>query len=131
MRSRYSFAVLLLLAGCEKGDQPAEPVWGKQACASCGMVVSDRRTAAEIVTSAGDRVFFDDAGCMVVWSSKHAQPQHAWVRNADDQSWIAPQAAKWVSGVATPMDFGWEAHSNGVAWETMRTAVLARAESKR
>lgn len=129
--TRYSIAIVLSLAACETSDKPVDPVWGKQACASCGMVVSDRRTAAQIVTATGDRVFFDDAGCMVVWASKHGGAEHAWVRNADDQSWVDPQTVRWVSGAATPMDFGWEAHSKGATWETMRASVLARAGSGR
>lgn len=132
--SRRTIVLLALAAlACEKSDRAIDPVWGKQQCAACGMIVGERRTAAEVLTTEGDRLFFDDPGCMVVWLSTHAkQDRHTWAKDAERGEWLEASTAHWKSGAKTPMDYGWEASAkDGQSWETMRTAVLDRARSER
>jgi copper chaperone NosL len=131
MTPRALVLVALAAIACEKSDRAIDPVWGKQACANCGMIVGDRRTAAEVLTKEGDRLFFDDPGCMVVWLSSH-QDRHAWVKDAERGDWLDARAAHWKSGAKTPMDYGWEANaSDGPTWDAMRAAVLERERSTR
>jgi hypothetical protein len=127
------FAGILLAAACESSDLPVDPVWSKQACSSCGMIVGDRHTAAEVLTKSDERIFFDDPGCMLAWLSSHPnQEKHAWVKDAQGTSWLDAHTAKWNSGAATPMDYGWTASANdGQSFDEMRAAVLAREGSKR
>jgi len=46
----------LLLSSCEDPATPKDPVWGKQPCASCAMLVSDPRFAAQASLGSGQRV---------------------------------------------------------------------------
>jgi copper chaperone NosL len=128
-RILQSLAALALLGACSEGDTAVEPVWGKQACAHCAMVLSDRRFGAQFVAEQGDRFFFDDPGCMVLFLEDRGVPHpRAWVRDAESGRWLDAQAARYAAGAPSPMDFGFEAHaSDGVAWDAMRTHVIEKA----
>lgn len=132
MKARFLAALLLLVVAlaCERMDRAVDPVWGKEPCAHCSMLVGDRRYAAEAVVS-GERRFFDDIGCFVLWAQAHRGGiEHAWVRDADGSGWIEASSANYVHGARTPMDFGYEAHARGdrttATFEEMRAAVVAR-----
>ena len=115
----------ILLVACARTDAPTEPVWGKEPCAHCKMLVSDRRYAAQIVDEAGERRFFDDVGCMVLWMDGREPPERAWVRESTSGAWLDPRAAAYEPGARTPMDFGFEARSGGgLAFDAVRAAVL-------
>jgi len=119
---------LVFAIGCEKLDQPVDPVWGKEPCAHCAMLVGDKRFAAQAVQRA-ERRYFDDIGCFVSWSKDHP-PERAWVRDAESNRWLDATTARYASGAATPMDFGFEGRAGGAAtigFEEMRASVLARA----
>lgn len=119
-------------SGCEKLDAPADPVWGKEPCAHCRMLVGDRRFAAQAVAG-GDRLYFDDIGCFVLWARERT-PARAWVRDAEHDRWLEASAARYASGARTPMDFGFEGRADGsatVGFEEMRASVLARAKAER
>ncbi len=127
--------VVLALAACEKLDAAVDPVWGKEPCAHCAMLVGDRRFAAQIVTTS-ERKWFDDVGCFVLWAEAHpGKVQKAWVRDADGSGWLDAGSARYASGARTPMDFGFEGHASAagktVGFEEMRAAVLARAKDER
>lgn len=127
----------LLTVACERTDRPVDPVWGKEPCSHCAMLVGDRRFAAEIVVN-GERRFFDDIGCYVLWTSEHprAKVEHAWVREAEEGRWIDASSARYVQGARTPMDFGFEARDHSVTLtssmtlDEMRVVVLARAQKQ-
>jgi hypothetical protein len=125
---RRTLLVGLLLVCCSKSDQAVDPVWGKQPCNGCGMIVENKRTAAEILTNDGERLFFDDPGCMVMWLESH-HASRSWAMDANRGTWIDATRAHWKSGATTPMDYGWEATSaEGSSFEEMRTKVRARSD---
>ena len=135
LRSRRT--VLLALAAacvplaCSRSDQPIEPVWGKEPCAYCKMLVSDKRYAAQIATG-GERFFFDDLGCMVLWLETHEPPVRFWVHDAAGGGWLDAREAHYVAGAHTPMDFGFEAHAaDGIGFAAMRDAVIAKKRNTR
>jgi copper chaperone NosL len=109
---------------------PTEPVWNKQSCAHCGMVLSDRRYGAQLLTAGGDRLYFDDPGCLVLYLQDHehgAAPARAWVRDALTGAWEDARSAHYAAGAHSPMDYGFEARPGGdVGWEAMRARVTAR-----
>ena len=123
-------AVLLGIAGlvvlaCAKVDEPVDPVWGKEPCAHCRMLVSDKRYAAQVAAD-GERKYFDDIGCMVSWLADK-KAQRMWVRDASSNRWVDAKSARYVEGAKTPMDFGFEARAEGgVGWDEMRDKVNAR-----
>ena len=126
------FAGALVGVACSRSDTPTEPVWGKEPCAHCKMLVSDKRYAAQVIDDEGEHRYFDDVGCMVLWMDAHKPPARSWVRDATSGVWLDARAAKYVHGARTPMDFGFEAHAaDGVPLETVRDAVLAKKRSSR
>jgi copper chaperone NosL len=129
-RLLHALAAMALVVACADNQKPIEPVWGKQACAHCSMILSDRRFGAQTVTSAGDRLFFDDPGCMAVFfEERGVAPVHAWVREAGSDRWLDARAATYVAGAPSPMGFGYEARAgDGVGWDAMRARVIEKAK---
>jgi hypothetical protein len=128
-----SFAVVALAVACEPPlDRAIDPAWGKQPCGHCAMLIQDREAAAELVTPKGERVFFDDVGCLVSWiDEKQQQPAHAWVRAPGGGSWVDARATRYASGARTPMDYGFVAAGEGanvISYDEMATRVRQRAE---
>lgn len=117
---------------CTKPDQPVDPVWGKEPCADCSMLVSERRFAAQLVHD-GERRYFDDVGCMVLWSEKRGGvPERAWVYEGSSGPWHPARTARFVDGSRTPMDYGLEASTGGtLGWDEARVRVLAKGNVKR
>jgi copper chaperone NosL len=124
---------LALLVACDDASAPAEPIWGKQPCSHCAMVLSDKHFGAQLVTPDGERLFFDDVGCMVLYADEHKLGgARAWVRDATSAKWIDARAARYAAGAPSPMDFGFEASAEqGVAWNDMQSAVLAKKRGLR
>jgi hypothetical protein len=128
-----SFAAAI--GACEPtSDASVDPVWGKQPCSHCGMIVSDARYAAELAKADGTRAFFDDVGCMVTYARDlPAPPKHAWVHDADGGRWLNAEDARYTEGAHTPMDYGFIAHGTptaGLTWAETRARVLSRAGAR-
>lgn len=131
LRNRLPRLCLLLglLAACSSADAPVDPVWGKQACAHCAMLVSDKAHGAQALDERGERLYFDDLGCLIAWAAKHPQPHPKhWVRRADTQDWGVPEQTKYVRSAHSPMDFGFQGVSAGgtVEFPEVTAAVKAR-----
>ncbi|HEX6241325.1 MAG TPA: hypothetical protein VFZ61_10545 [Polyangiales bacterium] len=127
--TRRQALVLLLLIGCSSEPAgPVEPVWGKQPCAHCMMLVSERAPAAQLLEPSGARRFFDDIGCMAEWMHENpTSTAHAWVRGADGQSWQSATAARFAGAQRTPMDYGFVPAPAGVDFAGVQAAVRAKA----
>jgi len=109
------FGAVLLLFGsaCEAGDGVLEPVWNKQACSHCRMLLSDPRYAAQVLTEDSERLYFDDIGCMASYLVKHSvRFRRAWVRD-EHGSWVDALRARYRTDAATPMGFGYEPSARG------------------
>jgi hypothetical protein len=123
-----------LLACGRSPDLPAEPIWGKEPCAHCSMLVGEPRTAAQAVNAVGDRVFFDDVGCLVLWTAeqKHGAPQRLWVHAATGPTWLEARTARFLGGQKTPMDYGFVTTEgkDGIDYEQMARAVLERRDRR-
>jgi len=119
--------VALLALSCARSDAPADPVWGKEPCAHCAMLVSDKAHAAQALHD-GDRRYFDDIGCMILWLEKNkANGDRAWVRDADAGGWVDARSSRYADGAKTPMDFGLQAKRGGpLGWDEARTRALAK-----
>ena len=106
--------VVLLIPACEKrreGQEPADINWDDDNCEHCGMVISDKLYAAQVVEPNGDVHRFDDVGDLIIWLEN--QPWKAqgkvWVADARDGTWIDAEKAYWSPGHKTPMGFGFGA----------------------
>jgi copper chaperone NosL len=131
MRARFAAPLVLALlaspAACDSPDAAVDPVWGRQPCAHCGMLVGDPRTAAELVDADGRRFFFDDVGCLVVFEHDLGHsPRRAWAHDAQGPHWLDVDVARFVEDDRTPMDFGFVAHagSNGARFDEIRPRIL-------
>jgi hypothetical protein len=131
--NRRSFALVAALAAlaaaCERGESSAvDPVWGKVPCSHCAMLVGERATAAQALDAAGDRLFFDDAGCLVAWMDEHrGNVRAAWVHQGEAGPWV-PAAEARFAPARTPMDFGFVAAGSGgsLSFDELHTHVLAK-----
>jgi hypothetical protein len=120
--------LVLLGVACDDASAAVDPVWGKQACANCAMLLSDWRFGAELVTEDGTRVFFDDPGCMATWLAEgRGRAQRMWVHTAAG-TWIDARTARFVRDQASPMGFGFAPDAHGDAeWADVETRVRRQA----
>ena len=129
---RFTFLALMLI-GCTASSLKAEdPVWGKQQCAHCAMLVSEKPPAAQLVASDGKRRFFDDLGCMVSFEEReHPNVVGRWVRDPRGDGWVDPATIHFSGGHKTPMDFGFLPDAQGVAsYDVIRGVILKKREGE-
>lgn len=125
MKLSLLFVFVLALLACDDTSRPVDPVWGKQPCAHCAMLVSDPRFGAELATESGDRFFFDDPGCMAAYVQEKAPRVRAmWVHQ--DGKWVDAKTARFQRA-ASPMDYGFAPAKDGAFdWSAVVAAVAAR-----
>jgi copper chaperone NosL len=104
------FAFLFMLGACNRTAVPEDPVWDKQPCDHCKMLISDKRYAASLIDDQGRRFFFDDIGCMAAFERDKPKNKARWVRDEESGAWIDAGAAYYRDGASTPMDYGYSAH---------------------
>jgi hypothetical protein len=101
----------------------------------CGMVISDRRFAAQAAGGAGARAYkFDDIGCAVFWLARQpwgGDPAvKVWVVDAGSGEWLDARTASYAIGITSPMGYnfaaGRQAAPGALSYENMRERVLAR-----
>ena len=140
-------AVLLLGAACSSAPEsgPVEPKWDRSTCEQCQMVISDRRHAAQIrEVPGGHPHHFDDVGCALIWlessgwltrSPAAGGSIELWVRDAEGQGWVDGWKARYVSGLHSPMGYGFAAGREGgwggVPIEAVREQVLEQEAARR
>ncbi len=124
-----SALLALALAACESADEPKDPVWGKQPCGSCAMLVSEPTHAAQLVTADGTRVYFDDVGCLAAYVlERNISPPKMWVRDSAGK-WVDARSAKFRAGAKTLMDYGFVHAADGdKTFADVERAAKKRAE---
>lgn len=119
MRGAAILALLVPLAGCAGGLEPAPLDTRQEACAACRMAVSEARFAAQIVAPGELPRFFDDLGCLAGYLKAGRAPQHAAVFVADHRTraWVRGQDATYthVPERATPMGSHLIAHADAAS----------------
>ncbi len=129
-RTVLAAAIALGLVACEAGlDRAQNPTWGKQPCDHCAMLVTEPKPAAQLVSAKGERLYFDDVGCMVAWVAEKGEPKHMWVRAPEGEGWVEAKTARFASGVRTPMDYGFVPASEGVGWDEVTKKVLEKVNA--
>lgn len=66
-----ALVVSVLGRGRHVPDGPVPVVWNQQACAHCRMAVGEPAHAAQLITTGGDVLFFDDPGCLLSYVDEH------------------------------------------------------------
>jgi copper chaperone NosL len=125
-RTFFALLGLSLCCSCRSPTAPVDPVWGKQPCAHCLMLVSDPRYAAQAIGPSGDAVYFDDVGCLASYLATRPDAKGSFVRTSSGR-WLEAAKARFRSGAATPMDFGFVVDEAGsLDFSAVVTAANAR-----
>lgn len=101
-------AVVVVVVG-RGGDLPDEPVpvaWDKDVCAHCHMHVGEPRHAAQLVTTDGEILFFDDVGCALSYLDEKQPSIHRLWFHGEGDEWIPAEEAGFVRAPITPMGSG-------------------------
>ena len=104
--------VLLTLSCQENPPEPQEPIWERESCANCRMVLSEKRYAVQRILSSGDTHFYDDVNCAIKHNHFHEEGR-LYVRPYGDEKWVPAEEVKYQSGLRTPMNSGYGAMKNG------------------
>lgn len=142
---RVPYLVLLLLpflAGCfEEPTGPAEIRYDRDVCEICRMIISDPRFAAQVRGGEHMDVWkFDDIGDALHWLKEQPwrdDPKtEIWVTDYDHPGeWLDARKAHYVSGVVSPMDYGFgavgDSRDGAVDFAAMQAAVIERGLTSR
>ena len=106
--SRLTLVVPIIALACSRGPPAPSPVDPRNdACASCRMLVSDPRTAAQLVSPGEEPLFFDDLGCLSRYLREHPARRGAIAYVADHLTgqWVPASEAVYVlqPAASTPM----------------------------
>ncbi len=135
-------ALPAVLTGC-KEDKGPEPIrYDRDVCVICNMIISDPRFAAEIRAPDGKLYKFDDIGDAIHWMRMQdwfkagQQPKEFWVMNyRDGKTWLDARKAFYITGVVSPMDYGFgavpEKEPGAISYEEMERRVLEKGLSSR
>ena len=89
-------------------------VWDGEVCGHCKMHVGDPRFAAQLQTSAGDVMNFDDPGCLFDYLQSHDVSVHAlYFRDYAADAWLSESEAGFLPVEDSPMGYGIRAVPNG------------------
>jgi copper chaperone NosL len=89
---------------------PVEPAWDRVACAHCHMLLTDPAYAAQLHTPAGEVLFFDDPGCLLLHRAERGEPDAgAWFHDSAGDGWLAEAETRFVPAPETPMAHGFAA----------------------
>ncbi len=114
MKKLVLMLFLLILTACQESGElrPQEPLWGREGCARCRMVLSEKRYAVQRVLSNGDIHFYDDLNCAL--QHKHDEDKGTlYVHPHGDEKWVLAEQVKYQSGLRTPMNSGYGAVTEG------------------
>lgn len=105
--------VLIAAFGCGTPvDRPEALVLDREACDACGMLISDPRFAAQLVTRDGDRRAFDDPACAFRYIADHGPHlAHVWFRDStsDEEVWLEQRQVAFLPAAGAPMNGGFAA----------------------
>lgn len=108
--SRVALAVAVLLVACGVAG-PVALDWGVAGCTHCHMTLADRRFGAEVITTHGRALPFDDAGCaanhLVSGATPPAEVSSVWVIDyTHPDSLITASTASFVRSERFPTPMG-------------------------
>lgn len=73
MKTLATMLAISLLIGCDSRATGPVPIGPDDACASCRMLISERRYAAEMLDTDGTIYKFDDIACMMRFARVHGK----------------------------------------------------------
>jgi copper chaperone NosL len=130
-RTLAGLALAAVLAACgrSKPGQPPVVRLGRDACARCGMVVSEARFGGGWVEDDGRSVVFDDdSELLAALAERPRAKDAAYVRDAGDGRWLRFSAAVLIriDGLPTPMGSGYAAFADAAEADSFRRGLARR-----
>lgn len=125
----------IAVSGClgDGGTGVVEVKWGREYCEYCGMIIDDRRFAAQVRGGKDRKAHkFDDLGDAALWLAKQDWAEQAdtefWVGHAETGVWLDGRKAFYHTGYKSPMahNFGAlpEARDGGLSFAQFRQALI-------
>lgn len=97
----------LVRCGTRLPDSVQPIAWSSEACAHCHMLIGDPAFAAQVITTDGDVLSFDDPGCAARYLRQHRGKVHrVWFHDARGQRWLTERDVGFVRVAASPMGYG-------------------------
>jgi copper chaperone NosL len=128
MNARSGLVAVLLTACGVPGPVPL--AWEAEACSHCHMTLADRRYGAEIITTKGRALPFDDAGCAAEHLATRElgldEVSSVWVIDyLHPDSLISATTARFVrsEGFKTPMGSGIVATADAARADSLARAI--------
>jgi len=107
-------------------DGPQSIVWDQEACAECHMLISEQGFAAELQTTGGQTLDFDDPACLMTYVARQHPGVHAiYFHDSQSARWLRSDQASFVRSAQSPMGRALEAVSSS------RPGALSYAEALR
>lgn len=111
----------LIRCGTQLPDSVQPIAWSSEACAHCHMLIGDPAFAAQVITTKGDVLSFDDPGCAARYLRDHRGKIHrVWFHEGRGERWLADRDVGFVRVASSPMGFNLMA----VAKETPHAITL-------
>ena len=112
----------LLLGACGGGEgalQPPEIYYGQDTCDRCGMLISDPRFAAALLTVEGESRKYDDIGCLLDdYTHSGIKAAGIYVHDYNTGAWLDAKAPNFLQiDMHTPMASGLVAFGDRAAAE--------------
>lgn len=109
-----TLVVVVVRGGDRVPDGPVPVVWNKESCAHCRMAVGEPRYAAQLITTAGEVVNFDDPGCLLRYlDERHPAIHRLWFHHPREDRWLGPDEVGFHPDATTPMGWGLIAADRG------------------
>ena len=100
-------AAVVRLNEAKPPEGPVPIVWDRQVCAFCKMHIGDPRFAAQLQTTEGDVLSFDDPGCLFEYVRSHQARVHAlYFRDYDGSGWLSGDEVGFLPVDDSPMGYG-------------------------
>jgi hypothetical protein len=111
-------------------EGPVDVVWDRDVCAHCSMHVGDPGFAAQLQTTDGAVLNFDDPGCLFLYQQERAPDVHAlYFHHAEEDSWLGADEVGFRPVEESPMGYGLAAVRDeapgAISLEAARERVLS------
>lgn len=127
----------LVACSGEPSSGPAQVKWHRDTDPRCGMIISDKRFAAQIRDPDGTAWKFDDIGCAMFWLSQRPFNEETpnsefWVADYRMGGWIDARQAHYLPRKKSPMGYQFAAvarpEADSVSYREMKQSVLAQGK---
>ncbi len=103
-----AIGVVLVVRGSQQLPDEIQPIeWHRQSCAHCQMLIGAPPHAAQLITTDGEVLGFDDPGCALRYIDERRPTVHRlWFHHGTADRWLTDVEVAFTTGATTPMGFG-------------------------